>query len=96
MSPPAWGFGPRFLHSTGQATTKRARIPVSFLNHQRGCRRPAGTGPRITVRGSSKRRRPAEIFGVLVEQADSCGVHLGPTSGQGLVRLRSVIEEALV
>ena len=77
------GFGPRFLHSTGQAY-KGDRIPVSFFRSP--ARMPSTCRYRasITRSGSSKQRRPAEIFRCWWNRADSCyGCIWGPTSGQG-------------
>ena len=56
--PVTFGWGPRFLHSTGQYHKGGPQVGVVPADHRRGRRGPRGAGQAVHLRRSCRRRRP--------------------------------------
>ena len=95
-SRPRVGFGPRYLHSTGQAYKGGAehwRLPA---DHRRRRQRRAGARRRSTRFGVVKAAQARGDLQVLGERGRrAVRVHLGRDVKAGLVALRTALEQAL-
>ena len=89
------GFGPRFLHSTGQAYKggpNTGRVPADHLRRREGPRVP---GQKYTF-GVVKAAQARGDFGVLADRGRrALRIHLGTDVAAGLRALDSALASAL-
>jgi transaldolase/glucose-6-phosphate isomerase len=89
------GFGPRFLHSTGQAYKGWAelrRVPANHVRRCHGCQNPGNKFTFSVVKAAQARGDLA----VLVERGRrALRVHIGKDVKAGLATLAAAVDKAL-